>query len=116
MHGVTITVLFPTDGGIDRFGNAAGGEPVRQVVEDVLVSPSSTEDFEYQEAYREHGDRLILQLHFPKTFSGDLRGAQVVLPHPWEGTYSIIGEPKPYIGANTPTRWHMPAKAVYAHG
>ena len=119
IHGVSVNVLRPTCGGTDRFGDMSEGIPKPETVEDVLVAPGGdmggTDDLE---ASRADGDVLSLQLHFPKTYEGRLRGCEVELPHPWDGfnPYRIVGDPVPYIDANTPTRWHMPVKAVGARG
>lgn len=119
IRGVSVRVLHPTCGGRDRFGDMAEGVPKPETVDDVLIAPGgeagTTDDLE---AARRDGDMLSLQLHFPKSYSGDLRGCDLELPHPWDGfnPYRVVGDPTPYIDANTPTRWHMPVKAVSARG
>lgn len=113
IKGVTVTVLTPTEDGTDRFGEPVAGAPTEEQVGNVLVAPGSTSDLE---ATRPDGALVALTLHFPKTWTGDLRGCEVVLPAPWEGTYRVIGEPKPYMDANTPTSWHMPVEVEAVHG
>ena len=39
IRGVSITVLRPTCGGRDRFGDAAEGVPKPETVDDVLIAP-----------------------------------------------------------------------------
>ena len=119
IRGVSITVLRPTCGGRDRFGDAAEGVPKPETVDDVLIAPGgeagSTEDLE---AARTDGDSLSLQVHFPKGYTAELRGCELMLPEPWArfNPYRVVGQPMPYIDANTPTRWNRPVKAVSARG
>ena len=113
IRGITVTVLRPNPTGRDRLNNVTYGEPTREVVENVLVAPSTTEDME---AAREHGTDTALTLHFPKAYTGDLRGCSVELPAPYSDTYRVVGVPKPYLDANCPTPWHMPVTVEVAHG
>lgn len=113
ISGVSVTVLTPTSDGTDRFGEPIPGEPMQTVVDNVLIAPGATADLE---AARPDGVTVALTLHFPKTYNGDLRGCSVVLTGQHEGTYRVIGEPKPYMDANTPTDWHMPVEVEVVHG
>lgn len=118
MIGVSVEVWSKSpqiSGGViqkDRFGNVIYTSS-KTVVDDVLVSPGSTSDLD---ASRPEGVEVAYSLHFPKTFNGELEGCDIVLPSPWGGTYHVIGKPKPYIDANTPTRWHIPCEVEAAHG
>ena len=111
--GISVVILRPTEDGVDRFGNTVIGEPTRQTVDNVLVSPGSTSDME---AARPDGTVVAYTLHFPKTYTGSLRNCLVELPPPWAGVYRVIGDPREYIDANTPTKWHMPVEVEAAHG
>ena len=114
MRGTTVTVLRPVEGPPDRFGNPTRAGHVRTEVADVLVCPSATSDLD---AARPEGASTALTLHFPKSWGGaGLRGCEVELPAPWAGTYHVVGDPRPYDGANTPTRWDMPVEVVSADG
>ena len=113
LTGIKVVILRPTEDGVDRFGNKVKGEPVRQTVENVLVSPGSTNDME---AARPDGTTVAYTLHFPKTYTGSLRNCEVELPPPWAGVYRVIGDPREYIDANTPTKWHMPVEVEDANG
>lgn len=113
IRGVTVNVLRPGAPELDRLGNEVPSEPSEEAVEDVLVSPGATKDLE---AARPEGVTVAYTLHFPKTYQNDLEGCLVQLPGPWLGTYRVVGKPGPYIGANTPTRWHMPVEVEAAHG
>ena len=112
ISGVTVIVRRPVGDGFDRFGN-----PIKtwfeEVVNNVLVQPGETENLA---ASRPEGVTVDVTLHFPKSYTNSLEGCVVILPAPWSGAYEIIGAPTPYIDANTPTKWHMPAEAVRAHG
>lgn len=113
ISGTTVTVLRPNFDGFDRFGEPVEVEPTAETVDNVLIAPGATEDLE---ASRPDGVRVDLTLHFPKTYNQDLRGCSVVLTGQYSGTYSVIGEPKPYMDSNTPTKWHMPVEVVAVHG
>lgn len=113
--GVTVTVLRPSPAGRDRLGNPTHGEPARKLVPDVLVQPGPTRDLD---ASRPEGVTVAYTLHFPKSFEGSLEGCTVLLPAPWarDGGYRVIGDPRPYMDANTPTRWNRPVEVEAAHG
>ena len=112
IRGVAVTVRTPSFGDADRLGNRAVTFS-ETMVRDGLVSPGATSDLD---ASRPEGVSVAYTLHFPKTFTGALEGCEIVLPAPWAGTYRVVGNPRPYIGANTPTRWHMPCEVEAAHG
>ncbi|MBQ9020850.1 MAG: hypothetical protein IJ113_02385 [Eggerthellaceae bacterium] len=111
--GTSITVLRPGEPVVDRFHNAIPGKPVEERVDNVLIAPGTTAELE---ASRPEGAVVAFTLHFPKGYSKSLEGCHVKLPAPWEGTYRVIGAPRPYMDANTPTRWHMPVEVEDAHG
>lgn len=113
IRGVTVTVKRPTEGEPDRFNNPTKGADVIEVVDDVLVSPGGTADIE---AARPEGVTVDYTLHFPKGYGSSLEGCSVVLPAPWSCTCRVIGDPRPYIDANTPTRWNLPVEVEVAHG
>lgn len=114
ISGTTVTVLRSVAGLKDRFGNPTKYTEESEVA-DVLVSPGATEDLE---ASRPEGVAVAFTLHFPKTFTGSLEGCTVVLPEPWANKdgYRVIGDPRPYMDANTPTRWNRPVEVEAAHG
>lgn len=89
------------------------GIPVRSemAVGDVLVCPASPED--EIEGNRPDGISSGLTLHFPKGYEGSLRGCKVVV----RGVeYDVVGDPLPFTGKNTPTRWNRPVKVVRVDG
>lgn len=113
IRGVTVTVRRPCERGRDRFGNDLPVGWKSEKVHDVLVSPSETEQ---DEPGREFGHVTRIRLHFPKAYGKPLRGCEVDLPAPWCGRWRVIGSPSPYIGVDTPTRWHMPVDVERADG
>ena len=111
--GISVTVWHPGETIRDRFGNDEPGDPVGETVENVVVAPGATAGME---ASRPEGVTVAYTLHFPKGYESSLEGCSVTLPSPWAGTYRVIGDPKPYMDANTPTDWHMPVEVEAAHG
>lgn len=112
ISGITVTVERPVYGAADRFGNATRTWKSEDV-ENVLVAPGSTDDME---AARPEGVEVAYTLHFPKGYDESLEGCKVVLPAPYTGEYSVVGDPRPYMDANTPTPWHLPVQVEAAHG
>ena len=113
IKGATVTVSAPNATGTDRFGEPTYGDPVTTTVDNVLVVPGATSDLE---ASRPEGVTVAYTLHFPKSFTDDLRGCTVTLPAPWAGEYRVVGEPGPYMDENTPTPWHMPVEVEVCRG
>lgn len=112
MRGVSVIVHTPTESTVDRFGNAEETWST-STVDDVLISPGATADLE---ASRPEGVQVAYTMHFPKTFTGSLEGCKVELPEPYSGVYRVIGDPRPYMDENTPTRWNRPAEVESTHG
>jgi hypothetical protein len=112
LSGANVTVLLPVEGNRDRFGNPVETYEPREVP-DVLIAEPSTEDME---AARAEGVTLAYTLHFPKSYAGPLEGALVELPEPFGGEYRVVGDPRPYMDANTPGRWDRPVRVEAAHG
>lgn len=109
MVGETVVVFTPTytyDANMDEVTSYAP-----TTVADVLVDPSKGADV--LSNTRLDGTRASMTLHFPKTFSGPLRGCKVVVRGK---EYRVVGDPAPYTGANTPTRWHMPVEVEAVDG
>ena len=51
-----------------------------------------------------------------KTWTTSLRGCEIVFGDAWSGRYRVIGDPAPYIEANTPGDWWMPVQVVRCDG
>lgn len=112
---IDVTVARPGPPTRDRFGNDVPGEPSEETVRGVLVAPGPTE---FLDASRPEGVRVAYTLHFPKSFTGSLEGCTVLLPEPWhaDGGYRVIGDPRPYMDANTPGPFNRPVEVEAAHG
>lgn len=113
IRGTTVTVIRPGESTRDRLGNDVPGADVLEVVGDVLVTPGPCSDMD---ASRPEGVVVALTLHFPKCYDSSLRGCSVRLGEPWGGTYRVIGDPQPYMDANTPTRWNRPVEVEATDG
>ena len=112
IRGATVTVQTPHAGAADRFGNATRTY-TQGAVDNVLIVPGASPDLE---AGRPEGVKVGYTLHFPKSYTASLEGCLVTLPAPYGGTYKVVGDPQPYMDANTPTPWNRPVEVEAAHG
>lgn len=110
MKGSTVKVKTFEATGTDPFGGCINSEKVVEV-ENVLYSPGATTDV--FESNRPDGAKVLFTLHFPKTFTGSLKGAKVFVCGDW---YDVIGDPKPYMAENTPGDWWMEVEAGAVNG
>lgn len=109
ISGEEVTVLTPSttyDGHMDEVTTWD-----EQVVENVVVSPSSTSDAD--EASRPHATQAALTLGFPKAFSAPLRGCRVRVRG---RLFSVIGDPQPNSLENCPTPWWYTASVEVCDG
>lgn len=113
LSGTTVQVRLRQRTARDGFGNDVESYAAPTSVGNVLVQPGKCDDLD---STRPEGVRVAFTLHFPKTWTGDLRGALAVLPAPWAGTYRVVGDPQPYMDANCPTPWHMPVEVEAVDG
>lgn len=116
MQGISVTVKRPTVTGTDRLGAPVHGKPTEEVVAGVLVAPGASSDME---AGRPEGVTIAYTLHFPKSYRASLRGCTIVLPEPWDNDgigYRVVGDPQPYMDANTPGPWNRPVEVSAAYG
>ncbi|MHC6175467.1 hypothetical protein [Glutamicibacter sp. X7] len=111
MIGETVVVVRR-----EQIGTLPGNIPeygeVETTVEDVLVAPGPRADV--VDSNRLEGVQIAWTLHFPKTFSGSLRGTSVKVRG--ESACPVVGDPKPLTLANTPTRWWMPVELERVEG
>lgn len=112
MRGETVLVaLRVATGGEDAGGNAIYTTEDR-TVDDVLVAPGPRTDLPVSD--RPDGTVVAFHLHFPKTFTENVRGAQMTIRG--ESGFEVIGDPRPFTVENTPTRWHMPVEVTKTEG
>ena len=114
ISGRTAHVMLRDRSERDAFGNDVESylDPVDVTVG---VQPGACEDLDET---RPEGVRVALTLHFPKEWTGNLRGAKVALDGRWAGEYRVIGDPKPYDEANCPRSvpWNMPVEVEAVDG
>lgn len=96
--------------GYDAVGDEIWGTDERDVA-NVLVGPGPRADL--TDAERPDGVRVVFNLHFPKGFTGSLRGADIRVRGEW---YRVIGDPQAYTEANTPGAWNMPVEVEKVKG
>lgn len=111
MKGETVVVLRREQTGTDAF-NEPVYEWTETAVEDVLTSPGPRSDLD--DSNRPDGVLVAWTCHFPKAFTGSLRGAQIKVRA--DVPRAVIGDPQPYMDANTPGRWNRPVELEGADG
>lgn len=111
MIGETVIVETATETGRNAH-NQPIIEWVPETIQDVLVAPGPRYDI--PEAARPDGTVIAWTLHFPKTFTGQLRGARVRVRG--GDPCDVVGDPQPFTPENTPTRWWMPVEVKRAKG
>ena len=75
-----------------------------------VVCPGATSDMD---ATRPEGVAVAYTLHFPKTYSGSLRGCSVEVRGE---TYDVVGDPQRTTEAATPGPFNMAAEVTRADG
>lgn len=112
MRGETVIVRRTTEGGTDPGGNPTPGEPVEEAVENVLTSPGPRNDID--DSQRPEGVTVAWTCHFPKLFTGSLRGAEVKVRD--DEFRRVVGDPQPYMSSLTPGPWNRPVELEGAEG
>lgn len=115
MAATTASVYLRDWTATDRFGNHVErySTPVKV---GVLVAPGASNDLG---PTRPEGVRIDLTLHFPKSWTSDLRGAKIALGGLWQGEYAVVGNPKPYDPQYVPTTfgdYYLPVEVVAYDG
>ena len=103
IRGTTVTIIGRTQSGIDP-----GGDPIwsetEERVDDVLVQDGTQANSTASTS--PEGISVDRTIHMPrKWIFHSLRGCRVRLPDGIE--YSVVGDPIPYDGGLTPTRWNL---------
>lgn len=109
IRGATVEVARAVEDGTDRFG-----APVRttetETVDNVVPDPNNTSDLS---AERPEGTRVAMTFHFPKGYTKSLKGCTVS----YAGhAYRVIGDPRPYLAANTPGPWDLTVETEEVDG
>lgn len=112
INGTSVTVLRPRRE-IDRLGNEVDAKWEEESVDNVLVVPGATARHGGIQA---DGVTVAFTLHFPKEYTESLEGCSVKLPVPWDGTFVVIGDPRPYMNSNVPGPWNRPVEVEASHG
>lgn len=106
----------------DPMGEIISFEDFEGTLDDVLIVPGDSSDL--TGSIRPEGDRTVYTLHFPKSFPEAVKGIPQEFLKSLKGarikvrgeTFRVIGDPKPYMDVNTPTRWNMPVKVEAVNG
>ena len=109
ISGVDVTVTRRVETGADRYNAPVYGEEA-ETVANVLPQPGATSDLD---ASRPEGARVAMTFHFPKSYAKSLKGCTVT----YGGRdYRVIGDPQPYLDANTPGEWDRAAECEAVDG
>ncbi len=98
MKGETVEVLRPTI----TFDSQKREQKTwdSETVENVLVSPATSQDLATQ--IRLNETKSVYTLAFPKTYDKPLRGCRCIVRGE---TFDVIGDPQYSTLENTPTKW-----------
>lgn len=111
LPSASVTVVRPNPtGDADPFGAPAEGDPIRETVEGVLVTPGATSDLD---ATRPAGTVVAMTFHFPRGYGKPLKGC--IVEYAGE-EYRVIGDPQPYMEEGVPGPWTMAAEVERADG
>lgn len=110
IKGTSVVVQRRTGDSVDSHGNTIYGDWQDETVENVLAQRGSTSELDSE---RPEGVSVAMTFHFPKTFTASLMGCRIV----YGGyTYSVIGDPQPYMDENTPAQWNRPVECEVSYG
>lgn len=125
--GEQVTLIVSRFGGSGRISRNEMGEIIsvedfEGILDDVLIVPGDTSDL--TGSLRSEGDRTVYTLHFPKSFPEAVKGIPQEFLKSLKGArvrvrgevFRVIGDPKPYMDVNTPTRWNLPVKVEAVNG
>lgn len=111
MKGETITLIHRTPAGHDPGGGIIW-DTEQETVEDVLIQDGSQSNS--TDPTRPDGIRTAKTIHMPRAWPyRSLRGAKAVI----DGVaYTVIGDPRPYTGGITLTRWNLTVELAATRG
>ena len=102
LKGETVTIILR-----EQTGTNAGADPVwethEEQVDDVLIQDGTQADS--TASNRPDGISVAKTMHMPRAWPyRSLRGAKARI----DGVeYAVLGDPRPYDGGLTPTRWNL---------
>ncbi|KFI50016.1 hypothetical protein [Bifidobacterium biavatii] len=112
MKGETVTVTTRPRETVDDDGNVSIIEDPPEQVDDVLVADATNENL--TDSTRPDGIHIAKTLCFPRAWPyRSLRGATVTIN---DHDYAVIGDPAPYTGGITPTRWNLTVQVADTEG
>lgn len=102
ISGVSVIVQRPvTQTGTDDMSEPIIGQPISEPVDNVLFDPTAASNL--SDALRLKNIEVDADFHFPKSYTGSLRGCSIA----YGGhSYSVIGDIRRYIEADTPGMWN----------
>lgn len=126
--GEQVVLLVPRPFGLDGetarnpIGEIVTAGDLEGTLDDVLIVAGDTSDL--NGSIRSEGDRTVYTLHFPKSFPEAVKGIPQEFLKSLKGarvrvrgeTFRVIGDPKPYMDVNTPTRWNFPVRVEAVNG
>lgn len=111
MIGESVTVSRFVESGTDAHADPVGSWE-SETVDDVLVAPGPRTDID--DSHRPAGTVVAFNVHMPRSYTGDLRGARLTIRG--EPGLRVVGDPRAYTLANTPTRWATPVEVERGDG
>ena len=110
IRGTDVQVVRRTQTATDEMGEPIFATTV-ETVHNVLWHPATTDEID--ETVRMYGVSCEISLDFPKDYGQPLEGCSVRV----DGReFRVLGDPLPYMAANTPTPWHRTVRAARADG
>lgn len=111
MRGETITLIHRVKAGEDPGGGIIWNTHEEQI-DDVLIQDGSQSNL--TDSTRPNGIQVAKTIHMPRAWPyQSLRGAKARI----DGVeYTVIGDPRPYTGGMTPTRWNLTVELADTRG
>lgn len=112
MRGEKVTLIRRVETGDTDPAGAPVTTPVEEQIDDVLVAPGAQANA--TDATRPDGVTVAYTLYLPRAWAyHSLRGSLVRI----DGhEYEVIGDPRPYDGGLTPTRWNLEIEVADTRG
>lgn len=105
----SVEVIQRIEVGIDRYGASIYEDATSEVL-NVIPQPGGTENLDET---RPEGVTVDMTFHFPKNYTDSLKGARIRYSN---HEYRVIGDPQPYLDANTPGDWNRAVETEVCDG